>query len=122
MEEEKVVEKKLTEKEKVKSLTIVEKDFIMKPISSTNFYFWDLTFYKRVKKRSTGNYELELGKTLHGLPLKSALAQIAYKRTAERFQESNIRLFEFIKSLDDSYKEVVALCKETLPEKFDNGE
>jgi len=103
-------------------MKIVESDFILEPISKDNHWMWDLTFMKRVKKQATGKYEIEPGNTLYGMPLERALLRIIYHRTAKKFGEENIRLFEFIKELDNSYKEIIALCKDSLPEKFDTND
>ncbi len=105
-----------------KEFIIKESDFILKPSISDSYCFWDLTFYKRVKKRDTGKYEMELGNTMYGIPLSNALTKIAYHRTAKKFNEDNIRLFDYIKALDESYKEILKLCKEKSPEDFDTGE
>ena len=102
-------------------MTITEPDFIMKPISDDSDKF-DLTFMKRVKKRDTGNYEIEPGNTLYGLTLSSCLKKIAHKRTAKKYEEANITLKEFMIEFQKNYKEIVKLCRESLPEKFDTGE
>ena len=102
-------------------MEIVEKDFIMKP-SNDDSDFFDLTFMKRVKKRDTGNYEIEPGDTLYGLKLSHCLRKIAKKRTAKKYAEDRITLFEYLKEFQKQYEEVVKLCRESLPEKFDTGE
>ena len=83
---------------------------------------YDLTFMKRVKKRDTGNFEIEPGNTLYGLTLSHCLNRIAHKRTARKYEEDNISLKELFKEFQKNYKEIVKLCRETLPEKFDTGE
>ena len=97
-------------------MKIVESDFIMEPSDDTGARF-DLTFMKRVKKRDTGKYEIEPGPPLYGLTLASCLNKIAHKRTAK-----NLTLREYLKDFQSNYKEIVKLCRETLPEKFDTGE
>ena len=103
-------------------MEIKEKDFILKPLSDGNFFMWNLTFYKRVKKRDTGKFELEPGPVLYGLPLEHALQRIIYYRTAEKFKEENIKLFDYIQELNNQYKEIIKLCKGSLPENFDTGD
>lgn len=102
-------------------MVITEKDFIMKP-SGEDSDFFDLTFMKRVKKRDTGNYEIEPGDTLYGLTLSHCIRKIAKKRTAKKFKDDNITLLEFLKQFQKDYQELIKLCRESIPEKFDTGE
>jgi F0F1-type ATP synthase delta subunit len=102
-------------------MQIVEPDFTMKLSDETSDKF-DLTFNKRVKKRDTGKYEIEPGDTLYGLTLVHCLERIAKHRTAKKWQDENITLKEFLKEYQIQHKELVKLCRETLPEKFDTGE
>lgn len=116
MEElEKIVEDK-------SPFTITEKDFILCPLSEDNCAMYNLTFMKRVKKRDTGQYAIEPGKTLYGLTLRHALERIIKHRTAKKFEGENISLMTYIKELDKSYKEIVKLCKESIAEDFDTGD
>lgn len=103
-------------------MTITEPDFIMKPISTDGSDKYDLTFMKRVKKRDTGKYEIEPGDTLYGLTFSHCLNKIAHHRTAKKYIEDNITLKEFMIEFQKNHKELVKLCRETLPEKFDTGE
>lgn len=102
-------------------MEIVEKDFVMTPSSFDSDRF-DLRFFKRVKKRDTGKFETELGDPLYGLTLASAIRRIAHKRTAAKYEEANVTLFEYLKELNSNYEKMVKLCKESLPEKFDTGD
>lgn len=102
-------------------MKIVEPDFIMER-SGSDSEKYDLTFMKRVKKRDTGKYEIEPGNTLYGLTLPHCLNKIAHKRTAKKWEEDNVTLKEFIKELQRNYNELLKLCKEEPPEKFDTGE
>ncbi len=102
-------------------MQIIEPDFTMKLSDETSDKF-DLTFNKRVKKRDTGKYEIEPGDTLYGLTLVHCLERIAKHRTAKKWQDENITLKEFLKEYQIQHKELVKLCRETLPEKFDTGE
>lgn len=100
---------------------IQENQFVIEPVSDTS-NLYNLTFYKRVKKQSTGQYEMELGNTLYGLTLASVISRIAKHRTAKKYEEENISFITYLKELNKSYKEILAFCKESLPEKFDTGE
>ena len=102
-------------------MEIRESDFTMVPVSEDSNLL-NLTFNKRVKKRDTGKFEIEPGDTLYGLSLSSALIRIAKHRTAKKYAEANITLFEYLKELQSQYREIVRLCRETLPEKFDTGD
>jgi len=100
---------------------IEESDFFMEP-SDDNSARFDLCFMKKVKKRDTGKFEIEPGDKLYGLTLSSCLLRIAHHRTNKKFDGENISLKEFLKEYQNNYREVVKLCRETLPEKFDTGE
>ena len=102
-------------------MKIVEPDFIMEP-SGPDSNFYDLTFMKRVKKRDTGKIEIEPGNTLYGLTYFHCLNKIAHKRTAKKWEEENVTLKEHIKEFQKNYIELLKLCRESIPEKFDTGE
>ena len=102
-------------------MKIVEPDFTMEYSGSDSDRF-DLTFNKKVKKRDTGKFEIEPGPPMYGLTLSHALNKIAHHRTAKKWGEDNATLKEFLKELDKNYKELLNLCKDTPPEKFDTGE
>ena len=102
-------------------MKIVEPDFTME-LSNNSSNFYDLTFNKRVKKRDTGKYEIEPGPPLYSLTLASCLNKIAHRRTTKKFAEENLTLKEYLKEFQSNYKEIVKLCRESLPEKFDTGE
>lgn len=100
-------------------MQIVEKDFTLEPTDSSSF---NLTFNRKVKKRDTGKFEIEPGPTQYGLSLSTALMRIARHRTAKKYEEQNITLFEYLKDFQKSYKEIIKLCKDTLPEKVNYGD
>lgn len=102
-------------------MKIIEKDFILEDISSDSDKY-NLTFMKKVKKQSTGEYVLEPKDVLYGLSLSSCLRRIAKHRIAKKYEEENLNLRQFLKEYQLAYKEIVKLCRETLPEKFDTGE
>lgn len=102
-------------------MRIQESDFILEPVSDdSNFY--NLIFYKKVKKRDTGQYETELGTPIYGITLSNALSRIAKNRTAKKFADSIITIKEYLHELNSNYKDIVKLCKDTTPEKFDTGD
>jgi len=102
-------------------MRIEEKDFFMEPSDETSSRF-DLCFMKKVKKRDTGQYAIEPGDKLYGLTLSSCLNRIAHHRTAKKYEKENISLREFLREYQNNYREIVKLCRETLPENFDTGE
>ena len=102
-------------------MKIVEPDFIMEP-SDKDSERYDLRFYKKTKKRETNTYVDELGPPLYGLTLSHCLNRIVHHRTAKKWEEENTNLREFLKEFQKNYKELVKLCRESLPEKFDTGE
>lgn len=102
-------------------MEIKEPDFVMKLSDETSSRF-DLTFMKKVKKRDTGKYEIEPGNTLYGLTLSHCLNKIVHHRTAKKFSEENVTLKDFLKEFQKNYKEIIKLCRESLPENFDTGE
>lgn len=102
-------------------MNIVESDFTMKPSNADSSRF-DLIFNKRVKKRDTGEYAIEPGDPLYGLTLSHALQKIAHHRVAKKYEEANISLKEFLREYQLAYREIVKLCRESLPENFDTGE
>jgi hypothetical protein len=102
-------------------MKIVEPDFIMEKSNDTSEKY-DLTFMKKVKKRDTGKYEIEPGNTLYGLTFSHCLNKIIHHRTARKWEEDNVSLKEFLKEFNKNYKELIKLCKEEIPEKFDTGE
>ena len=102
-------------------MIISEPDFTMKLCSADSDKF-DLIFNKRVKKRDTGEYAIEPGDPLYGLTLSSALSRIAKHRVAKKYEEDNISLKTFMKEYQLAFHEIVKLCRECLPEKFDTGE
>lgn len=105
----------------LENMKIVEPDFIMEP-SGPDSERYDLTFMKKVKKRDTGKFEIEPGNTLYALTFSHCLNKIVHKRTAKKWEEDNVTLKDFMKEFQNNYREIVKLCRETLPEKFDTGE
>ena len=101
---------------------IVEKDFILSPISEDNYSMFNLTFMKKVKKQATGKYEIEPGKTAYGMTLSHALQRIIKHRTAKKFENENITLIQYLKELNKSYKEIIKLCKDCEAKDLDSGD
>lgn len=102
-------------------MTIEEKDFVLEPVSNDSNLF-DLRFYKKVKKRDTGKFEIELGDPLYGLTLSSALQRIAMRRTAKKYEEENITLFTYLKELIRNQAALRKLVGDETPENFDTGD
>ena len=102
-------------------MKIEEPDFILE-LSSPDSERYDLTFMKKVKKRATGQFEIEPGNTLYGLTLSHALNKIVHHRTAKKWEDQNTTLKEFLKEFQKNYKEIVKLCREKKKKKFDTGE
>lgn len=94
---------------------IQEEDFIMEPVKG-NPWFYNLVFFKRVKKRDTGEYKYEPKGIMYGLTLTTALNRIAHHKTSKKFQDRTITLKEFLREYQQQYKEMYKLCHETLPE------
>ena len=105
----------------LKNMKIVEPDFIMER-SGPDSDRYDLIFMKHVKKRDSGKFEIEPGNTLYGLTLSHCLNKICHHRTAKKWEEENILLKDFLKEFQKNYREIVKLCRETLPGNFDTGE
>ena len=102
-------------------MKIIEPDFTMEPVSEDSNLF-NLIFNKRVKKKDTGKFEIEPGTPLYGLTLYSCLIRIAKHRTAKKYAEENVKLFDYLKTLQKEYAIIVKLCRESLPENFDTGD
>ena len=100
-------------------MRIVEKDFIMEPCSLGLF---DLTFLKKVKNEETGEFQIKPSKTAYGCSLASCIRYIRNYRHKTVFEGENVYLLDALKELIRLDKEIVKLCKESLPEKFDTGE
>ena len=102
-------------------MEIIFEDAVITPVSEDSLLY-DLRFYKRVKKRDTGQYEKELGSPLYGLTLTTVIRKIATYRTSQKYKESTVELKEYLKALLKEQKDIMNYLKDESPEKFDTGE
>lgn len=100
-------------------MRIVEKDFIMKPCS---YGLFDLTFLKKVKDETTGEFQIKPGKTAYGCSLSSCVQRISRHRLHTIYESESVYLLEALNEIIRLDKELILMCKESLPEKFDTGE
>lgn len=99
-------------------MRIVEPDFIL---NSSNGFF-DLYVYKKVKNKETEEIEVKPCVVAYGCSLASALNRIIKKRVHSRFSSENPCLLDALNEIIKQQKEIIKLCKESLPEKFDTGD
>lgn len=102
-------------------MEITFEDCVLTPVSDDSPLF-DLRFYKKVKKRDTGNYEKELGPPLYGLTLYSAIKRISSYRTNTKFKEQVVELKHYVQELRKEEETLRKYLNENLPENFDTGE
>lgn len=79
-------------------------------IKNLNGYFYDLTFYKIVHKR-TGEIVEELGETHYGMPLYYLKYVVAHKDAQTRLKEKDVSFKEYLIEFNKSYNEVCELLK-----------
>ena len=99
-------------------MRIVEEDFIMEPCSLGLF---DLTFLKKVKNEN-GEIEIKKCKPAYGCSLSSCISRIIKHRVGTKFESESPYLLDALKEMTKMEEEIINLCKEPLPEKFDTGE
>ena len=100
-------------------MRIVEKDFILTPIS---YGLFDLTFIKK-KLNEEGKVEIVRDKKpVYGASLASCIKRISRHRANSKFNSESVYLYDFLKELVKSNNEILKLCKEPLIENFDTGE
>ena len=100
-------------------MRIVEEDFIMEPCS---YNLFDLTFRKKVKDKETGEIKIKELRTCYGLTLSSCIYRIINFRLNTKFSGESKYLLEALEEIINLNKEVLKLCKEVPPEKFDTGD
>lgn len=98
-------------------MRIVEKDFIMKPCGQGLF---DLVFLEKVKDEE-GQIQIKPSKPCYGCSLASCIRRINKHRLNTAFESENVYLLEALNEIIKLDKEIVNLCRESLPEKFDTG-
>lgn len=99
-------------------MQIVEPDFIL---SSCGGLF-DLTFYKKVKNKETGESEVRPYIAAYGCSLSSALNRIAHHRVKSIYSSETPCLLDALNKIIEQQNEIITLCKDSLPENFDSGE
>lgn len=67
-------------------------------------YFYNVTFYKKVKKRNTGNIEIEPGDTYYGVTKRLAYNLIAHHESYNEDEE--ISLKDYIKRYLENYNNI----------------
>lgn len=102
-------------------MEITFEDCVLTPVSDDSPLF-DLRFYKKVKKRDTGQFERELGPPLYGLTLYSAIKRIASYRNNTKYKEQVVELKQYVNDLRKEEESLRKYLNENLPEKFDTGE
>ena len=102
-------------------MEVVFEDAVLTPVADDSPLF-DLWFWKKVKKRDTGEFVKELGSPLYGLTLYSAIKRICSYRLSKKYQDSTVELKEYVRELRKEEEALRKYLKEELPEKFDTGE
>ena len=101
-------------------MQIVEEDFVMKP--QGDGLLFDILFLKKVKDKETGEIKRKPAKVAYGCTLSSCIKRIVNYRFQTKFESESVYLLDALKELIKLDKEIIKLCKETLPEEFDTGE
>jgi hypothetical protein len=99
-------------------MRIVEEDFVMEPCG---FGLFDITFKRKVKNKETGELQ-ERNFKAYGCSLYSCIKRIIRNRLNTKFEGESVYFLEALKEIIKLDKEIIELCKEPLPEKFDTGE
>lgn len=99
-------------------MRIIEEDFVMKPCS---YGLFDLTFRQKVKDKETGEIKIKELRPLYGMSLASCINRIVKYRFNTKFQSESIYLLDALKEIIRLEQEILRLCKEHNPEKFDTG-
>ena len=100
-------------------MRIVEEDFIMEPCG---FGLFNLSFRKKVKNKETGEIEEKKYKPAYGNSLASCVRRIIKNRLHSKFESESPYLLEAMKEIIKLDNDIIKLCKESLPEKFDTEE
>ena len=100
-------------------MRIVEEDFIME---SCGLGLFDLIFKKKVKNKETGEIEIKESKPRYGCSLASCITRIVKFRFNSKFESESPYLLEALNEIIKLEKELIKLCKESVPENFDTGE
>lgn len=100
-------------------MRIVEEDFIMAPCGTNLF---NIVFLKKVKDKESGEIKVKPVKVAYGCSLASCIKRIVKFRINTKFESESVYLLDALKEIIKIDKELVELCKESLPEDFDTGE
>lgn len=100
-------------------MRIVEEDFIIEPCGLGLF---DLTFKKKVKDKETGEVQIKNLKPSYGCSLASCVSRVVKHRLHSKFESESVYLLDALKEIIELDKDIIKLCKESLPEQFDTGE
>lgn len=98
-------------------MQIIEEDFAMKPCS---YGLFDLVFLNKVKDEE-GKIQIKPSKPIYGCSLASCIKRINKHRLNTKFESEKIYLLEALNEIIKLDKEIIDLCKESIPEKFDTG-
>ena len=97
-------------------MRIVEEDFIMVPCGTNLF---NIAFLKKVKDKESGEIKVKPAKVAYGCSLASCIKRIIKFRVNTKFESESVYLLDALKEIIKINKELVKLCKESLPEDFD---
>lgn len=99
-------------------MRIVEPDFILNSAGG----LFDLIYFKKVKDKETEKVEIKPYVAAYGCSLASALNRIIRHRVKSIYESETPCLLDALNKIIDQQNEIITLCKESLPEKFDTGE
>lgn len=100
-------------------MRIVEEDFIMEPCG---FGLFDLTLKRKIKDKETGEIQIKSLKPASGCSLASCIKRIIKSRLNSKFESESVYLLDALKEIIKLNKEIIEICKESIPENFDTGE
>ena len=100
-------------------MRIVEEDFIMEPCG---FGLFDLTLKRKIKDKETDEIQIKSLKPASGCSLASCIKRIIKFRLNSKFESESVYLLDALKEIIKLNKEIIEICKESIPENFDTGE
>lgn len=98
-------------------MKIVEKDFVL----ISNGGLFDLLFLKKVKNEESGKMEIKAYRGAYGCTLSGALKRIIKHRRNTILESESPCLLDLLKQTIQLEKELITLCKESIPKDFDTG-
>jgi hypothetical protein len=99
------------ESEKEKKFRISDEDFIMEEIKKGS-HFFNLVFMKKVKRRNTGNIEIEPGKPMYGVPFINCINRIIHHKTKKKFEGRTLELKDLLAEYFKLKKELTKLFED----------